>query len=86
MQMYDGTEGWGHRSRLLALALQVMEDETGQEGHPIADELDPDMNGWYEAEVLTNEAVAARQRHAKNYKPQPGEFVVIRDTRPTDDN
>ena len=81
MQLHANIPGWTYQSRMLAMALTALEDDTGPEGFPLAEELDPDSEGWYEAEVLTNQAVAARHRHAKDYKPQPGEFVVIRDTR-----
>lgn len=81
--LIDGAEGWDERSRTLALALQVMEDTTGPEGHALADEMDPDTNGWWEPEVVVNEAVAARQRFTKDEGKnlEPGAMVIIRDGR-----
>ena len=82
MLLYDGTPGWDNRSRTLAVALTILEDETGRHGHPLAEELDPNSNGWYQAEVVINEATAEYERFMKNAKDlEPGSMVVIRDTR-----
>lgn len=78
----DGGTTWDHRSLILAIALQTLEDETGPEGHALADELDPDSNGWWTPEVIINEATAARQQFMKdNPKPEPGSYIIIRDGR-----
>lgn len=82
MQLHSGITSWDDRSRILALALQTMEDETGPEGHALADELDPDTNGWWEPKVITNEAVATRERFMKDAKLDPGDMVIIEDGRP----
>ena len=52
----DGGTTWDHRSRILAIALQTLEDETGPNGFPLDLELDPDMNGWFEADVVMSRA------------------------------
>lgn len=79
----DGGRKWDPRSRTLAVALTTLEDETGQTGHALADELDPDTNGWWEAHVVVNEAVAEQQRFIKEHGKdlEPGAFVIIRDGR-----
>lgn len=46
--------------------------------------MDPETNGWWKAEVIYNEATAERHRFMKDYKPEPGALIVIRDGRPTD--
>ena len=77
----DGGTTWDHRSRILAVALQTLEDETGPNGFPLDLELDPDMNGWFEADVVINEATATVQRFTKDAKIEPGSYVIVRDGR-----
>lgn len=86
MHLYDGTPGWTFKSRTLALALTCLEDETGPEGHALSDELDDQVGTWYEADTLVNYAAAARERYMKKHGKnlEPGEFVIVRDTRPKD--
>lgn len=77
-------EHWPVRDRELALALTQMEDETGPEGHPIADEMDPASDGWWEPKAVYNYAVAARQQFMKSEAAkelEPGAMIVIRDGR-----
>lgn len=80
MELIAGIPGWGERSRVLAVALIKLEDETGPEGHALSDELDPDSNGWWEPHVVVNEAVAVRQefmeKEGKNL--ERGAHVFIR--------
>ena len=74
---------WSPRSRRLAIALQVMEDETGAEGFPLEMEMDDDNAGWFVAEEHVNHAVAARDQWLKDHpKPDPGTRLVVRYTRP----
>ena len=53
----------------------------GPNGFPLDLELDPDMNGWFEADVVINEATAAVQRFTKDAKLEPGSYVIVRDGR-----
>ena len=77
-------EAWPERDQRLALALTQLEDETGPEGFPVADEYDPDMDGWYEAKERVNFAAAARERAEKRIKDaEPGTRLVVVDTRPS---
>lgn len=80
----DGGTDWDHRSRTLAIALQTLEDETGPHGFPLDLELDPNMNGWFEAKVVVNEATAAQQRLLKDAKLEPGSYIIVTDGRPKD--
>ena len=78
---------WSKRSRRLAIALQVLEDSTGAEGFPISMEMDPDNDGWFEAEPQINFAAAARERWQKdNPKADPGTRLVVRYTRELDED
>ena len=81
--LLGGGTDWDFRSRILAVALTQLEDETGPEGHALADEMDPSTNGWWEPHVVHNEATEARQRYLKDNSKtlEPGDYVVIRDGR-----
>ena len=75
-------QGWSERSRLLAWALLQLEEQTGPEGFPLLDELDPDNDGWFEAHPIINQASAARERWYKDHeKVDPGTRIVVRYTR-----
>lgn len=39
------------------------------------------MNGWFEADVVINEATATVQRFTKDAKLEPGSYVIVRDGR-----
>lgn len=78
--------GWCHRSRWLAIGLTRLDATTGPEGYDIELETDEMSNGWWEPEVIINEAQAARQRFMAEHaeRLEPGANVAIRYAR-TDD-
>lgn len=77
---------WSARSRSLALALTMYEDSLGPNGFPLELEMDPDMDGWFEARPLINHATAAREQWQKDHeKADPGTVLTVVDTRGEDD-
>lgn len=73
---------WSERSRMLALTLARIEANTGPEGFPLEWELDPDNDGWFEAEPVVNFATAARERYLNDHKNlEPGTRILIRYTK-----
>ena len=84
MQLVTGRDtGWCYRSRWLAIGLTRVDSTTGPEGYDVALETDEMSNGWWEPEIVVNEAVAARQRFMAEHgkKLEPGSTIVIRYAR-----
>lgn len=78
---------WSVRSRTLALALHELEAQTGPEGFPLDMELDPENDGWFQAEPIVNFAAAARERWIKDHdKADPGTRIVVRYTKVEEPN
>lgn len=64
---------WSARDRGLAEALLEHEDGLGPHGIPWSEALDPDAEGVFEVEPVTDHAQAALDRwHKANPKPGPG--------------
>lgn len=73
---------WSARDRGLAEALLEFEASVGPHGIPWRDALDPESEGWFEVEQVTDHAQAAIDRwHKANPKPQPGTRVRVIDAR-----
>lgn len=69
------------------LALTIYEDGLCQCGQPVSIAHHPDNDGWYDAKKSFCNSCAARERAtsgsgSETYKPEPGENVFTKYTRP----
>lgn len=78
---------WPARDRALAEGFLYLEAATPDHGVPGWLARDAERGSWFEAKKVIDHAQAALDdvRHAKDYKPMPGERLVVVDTYKPDD-
>lgn len=76
---------WLEKDYVLTLGYTIYKDGLNELGFPYNLTRHPDNDGWFEAETVTDHAVAAYEQYGRdNPKPGVGERVIVRYTRPAD--